>query len=41
MSMGSNVDMGSKWVHRGYRVHYGYVFYHEWICNLLNILSAN
>ncbi len=28
MGKGSVIGMGSIWVHRGYRVHYGHVFYH-------------
>ena len=40
MGKGSTIEMGSIWVHRGYRVHNGYVFYHERICNPLNLVSV-
>ena len=41
MGKGSIMGMGSKWVYHGYRVHYGYMFYHGRICNPLNLVSAN
>ena len=41
MGKGSIIGMGTIWAHRGYRVHYGYVFYHGRMCNPLNLVSAN
>ncbi len=41
MGNGSIIGLGSIWVPHGYRVHYGYVFYHGRICNPLNLVSAN
>ena len=39
--MTSTIGTGSKYVHCGYRVHYGSVFYHGQICNALNLVSAD
>ncbi len=43
MGKGSIISRGSIWVHRGYRVHYGDVFFHGRLCNAnpIHFISAN
>ncbi len=41
MGKGSIIGMRYIWVHPGYIVHYGYVFYHGQIRNPINLVSRN